>query len=558
MKLFAELYKALDATTKTKEKLRALVLYFQHAPSEDAAWAIYFLVGRRPRLALSWPKLRAWACRAAAIPDWLFDECYHAVGDLAETIALVLPAQRSADVEPLHHWIGARLLPLARLDDAGQRDVLVQAWAALDSTERLVWNKLITGAFRVGVSQQLVTRALAEVANLPADVVAHRLMGHWQPTAAFYQALTAPETTATALSRPFPFFLAHPLEDPVESLGDVASWQAEWKWDGIRAQFIRRQGQVFLWSRGEELVTERFPEIAETALWLPDGTVLDGEILPWKDGQVLPFAQLQRRIGRKNLGARMLAAVPVVFLAFDILERSGEDVRARPLHERRAWLEELIQGAHLDRLILAPIVSAPLAPEGEGWKELARLREDSRARGVEGLMLKRLDSAYGVGRQRGAWLKWKINPFTMDAVLIYAQRGSGKRASIYTDYTFGVWDEGKLVPVAKAYSGLTDEEIRAVDRFVRHNSLEKFGPVRAVPPVHVFELAFEGIQFSTRHKSGVAVRFPRIARWRKDKKPEEADTLKTLRGLIPEGSKGERGSSASSGSRIEEQGQELY
>ncbi|MCI0376735.1 MAG: ATP-dependent DNA ligase [Gemmataceae bacterium] len=551
MKLFAELYQALDATTKTKEKLRALVSYFQQSPPQDAAWAVFFLLGRRPRLALSWPKLRAWACKAAAIPDWLFDECYHAVGDLAETIALVLPEHRSTDVEPLHHWIETQLLSLAKLDDSGQREVLEQAWAGLNQMERFVWNKLITGAFRVGVSHQLVTRALAQVANLPAGVVAHRLMGHWQPTAAFYQSLIEPETADTALSRPFPFFLAHPLEDPVESLGDVALWQAEWKWDGIRAQFIRRQGQVFLWSRGEELVTERFPEIAESALWLPDGTVLDGEILPWKDGHVLPFAQLQRRIGRKNLSARMLAAVPVVFLAFDILERTGEDVRAMPLHERRAWLEELIQAAHVDRLILAPKLTVGRTflsdqtdknvhptSSASSWEELARLREESRARGVEGLMLKRLDSAYGVGRQRGAWWKWKINPFTMDAVLIYAQRGSGKRASIYTDYTFGVWDEGKLVPVAKAYSGLTDEEIRQVDRFVRQNSLEKFGPVRAVPPVHVFELAFEGIGFSTRHKSGVAVRFPRIARWRKDKKPEEADTLATLRKLIPDTPKG--------------------
>jgi DNA ligase-1 len=529
MRAFADLYATLDETTKTNAKVEALVRYFAAAPPADAAWALYFLSGRKPRQVVPTKKLRAWAIEAAGLSEWLFDESYHAVGDLAETIALLLPSPVASSAEPLHVWV-QRLIALRGAPEAEQRDVLLRAWRELDNRQRYVLNKLITGAFRVGVAHLLVIRALARVSGLEPGLVTHRLMGNWEPTPEFFTALLAPDAAAVDLSRPYPFFLAMPLEGGPEELGAISDWQAEWKWDGIRSQLLRRAGQTFLWSRGEELVTERFPELGELGPYLPAGTALDAEVLPWRDGAVLPFAVLQKRIGRKKLGKKILAEAPVAVMAYDLLELDGVDLRERPLRDRRRKLEHLIRSVHApDRLLLSPVIAAA------SWEELAAIRAESRERGVEGLMLKRLSSPYRVGRQRGDWWKWKISPLKVDAVLVYAQRGSGKRASLYTDYTFAVWDEERrLVPVAKAYSGLTDAEIREVDAFVRSHTVEKFGPVRSVQPELVFELAFEGIQRSTRRKSGVAVRFPRMLRWRHDKPPAEADTLDTLRALLVE------------------------
>jgi DNA ligase-1 len=525
MKAFAELYAALDETTKTNEKVEALTGYFSRVPSADASWAAAFLMGRRPKRLMESRKLAQWAIEESGIPGWLFEECYHAVGDFAETIALLLPAAQSSSDRPLHYWIEERLLPLRDADDGAKRASLVSAWREMDERQRFAWNKIITGEFRVGVSQSLVVRAVAAVSGLDAAVVSHRLMGDWQPTAAFWTELVARDTRDADVSRPYPFFLAYPLEGPIEELGDIHQWQAEWKWDGIRAQLIRRQGHTFVWSRGEELMTDRFPELEALGARLPEGVVVDGEVLPWKNGEPLPFAQMQRRIGRKVLGPRILTEVPVVIVGYDLLELAGEDIRERPLELRRASLEAIAPPD--SALIVSPIVRA------ETWEELAVRREEARARKVEGFMLKRLGSPYRVGRRRGDWWKWKIQPYSVDAVLIYAQPGHGRRASLFTDYTFGVWDGNELVPFAKAYSGLTDEEIRQVDAFVRGNTIERFGPVRAVKPELVFELAFEGIQRSPRHRSGIAVRFPRMARWRIDKKAEEADTLETIRALLP-------------------------
>jgi DNA ligase 1 len=528
VRAFADLYAALDETTKTNEKIAAMANYFRAAPPEDAAWAVHFLIGRRPKRLIPTRDLVEWAIQEAGISDWLFGECYQAVGDLAETIALLLPAARASSEKPLRYWVEERLLPMRNWDDAARRESLVEAWREMNERQRFAWNKLITGEFRVGVSQNLVVRALAAVSGVDANVLAHRLMGDWQPTADFAAHILAKETADADVSRPYPFCLAYPLEGEVEELGGVSDWQIEWKWDGIRSQLIRRAWRTFLWSRGEELVTDRFPELAAAGALLPEGTVLDGEILPWKDGAPLPFTQMQRRIGRKELGAKILAEVPVVLVAFDLVELGGEDVRERPLEWRRAELERIVAAAGQEsQLVTSPVV------EGTSWEDLKRTREQARARGVEGFMLKRRESPYRVGRRRGDWWKWKINPYSVDAVLIYAQPGSGRRASLFTDYTFGVWDGGELVPFAKAYSGLTDEEIRQVDAFVRNNTLEKFGPVRRVKPELVFELAFEAIQRSPRHRSGIAVRFPRMARWRTDKKAGDADTIETIRALLP-------------------------
>lgn len=532
MKRFAELYTELDTTTKTNEKVDALVRYFSAAPPDDAAWALFFLSGRRLKGVLNSRKLHTWALEATGIPEWLFSECYDAVGDIAETITLLLPTPERSTDKPLTWWVEERLLPLRVLEEPAQREIMLTAWGELDTMQRFVWNKLITGGFRVGVSQLLITRAIAQVSGADSKAVAHRLMGEWQPTSEFWAQLISEEAGDADISKPYPFCLAYAVEEDFASLGDVHEWQAEWKWDGIRSQLIRREGQVFIWSRGEELVTERFPELASMGERLPDGTVLDGEVLPWKDGAVMPFAQLQTRIGRKNLTKKILTDVPVIFLAYDVLEWEGTDVREQPLTWRRERVAEIVERTADPHLLLSPVV------EAESWDALAALQASGRERSVEGLMLKRKSSPYRTGRQRGDWWKWKVSPLTVDAVLIYAQRGSGKRASLYTDYTFGVWDDGedgerKLVPFAKAYSGLTDAEIRQVDAFIRRNTMEKFGPVRTVKPELVFELAFEGIQRSSRHKSGIAVRFPRIINWRTDKQIEDADSLETIRAMLP-------------------------
>jgi len=551
MRAFAELYARLDATTSSNAKLAALQDYLATAPPADAAWAVYFLAGGRPRQVVPTRVLRDLAIRLCGLPEWLFEESYQAVGDFAETLSLLLPESTQVADESLQWWL-EQLLPLRGLPPEELAPRLQALWTRLDRQSLMVSLKLLTGGFRVGVSKLLVTRALAGLAGVDAKRVAQRMVGYTdlahQPTPQRYLALIAQESAEEHAQRggqPYPFFLAHPLQEPLERfdavLGPPQEWLVEWKWDGIRAQLVKRDGRAWLWSRGEELITERFPELAQLAAALPDGTVLDGELVIWKappdsDEQafgVQPFALLQQRIGRKTLGKKLLDELPAALLAYDLLEWQGEDWRSRSQDQRRAQLEALVDGIADARLRLSPRVT------GDDWQVLARQREASRQLGVEGMMLKRRDSLYGVGRTRdlGLWWKWKIDPFSIDAVLIYAQRGHGRRASLYSDYTFAVWDDSApgervLVPFAKAYSGLTDEEMRKVDAIVRRTTVDKFGPVRSVTPTLVFELGFEGIALSKRHKSGIAVRFPRMLRWRTDKTIEQADTLATLQGLL--------------------------
>ena len=556
MKVFAALYRELDATTSSLAKQAALQHYFLSAQAGDAAWAVYFLAGGKPRQIVPSKLLRTLAQEAAGLPKWLFDESYDAVGDLAETISLLLPAPTQSHELGLAVWIEQRLLPLRKLAPELLTETLRAHWDQLATDERLVYFKLMTGGFRVGVSKLQVTQALAAVGGIDTKRVAQRLMGYLhisgQPTAEDYALLVAPENSGElnqkTSGQPYPFFLAHPFNLPLTQfdavLGVPENWLVEWKWDGIRAQLVRRAGQVWIWSRGEELVTERFPELAAMAAALPDGCVIDGEIVVWRNdaesadskaGKVQPFAQLQKRIGRKTIGAKMLRDLPVVLLGYDLLEYEGQDLRAKPQFERRAWLDQLIEQLAQPQLLPSPVLHAA------SWDEFARQREAARSMGVEGMMLKARAAQYGVGRTKdvGVWWKWKIEPMSIDAVLIYAQRGHGRRASLYSDYTFAVWDgapdqpERKLVPFAKAYSGLTDVEMAKVDAVIRKTTIETFGPVRSVKPTLVFELAFEGIARSPRHKSGIAVRFPRMLRWRIDKPIAEADTLETLSALLP-------------------------
>jgi DNA ligase-1 len=558
MRVFAALFAELDASTATLDKVAALRRYFTTAPAEDAAWAVYFLAGGKPRQVVPTALLRATACREASLPDWLFEESYQAVGDLAETIALVLPPPEAPRDLGLAAWMEQRLLPLRGQPPQAQADALAAWWRELDATGRFLLTKLIGGGFRVGVSRLLVQRALAEAFGVDAKTVAQRMMGYTDaktlPSAARFEALHAAQTQADP-GQPYPFFLAHQLLDDGQPLGvrlgAVSDWLAEWKYDGIRAQVVRREGGCWIWSRGEELVTDRFPEVVALADALPDGTVLDGEILVWRDGAPAPFNDLQRRIGRKTLTKKLLDEAPVTFVAYDLLEWQREDWRVRPLCERRAQLEALCATSGL-----------PLSPRvvSDDWSALAAQRQGARARGVEGLMLKAVHSAYGSGRTKaeGVWWKWKVDPLSVDCVLIYAQAGHGRRASVYTDYSFAVWSRPprdaaeaaavveaiarrepalpgalQLVPFAKAYSGLNDEEFAQVDRVIRANTLEKFGPVRSVRPTMVFELGFEGVNASTRHKSGIAVRFPRMMRIRRDKPLHEADSLDQLRSMLP-------------------------
>ena len=535
MREFAALYRELDATTSTRAKRTALADYFRRAEAADAAWAVYFLSGGKPRQAVPAKTLRALAARAAGVADWLFEESYQAVGDLAETIALLLPAGRPlAEPLPLAVWVEQRLLALRALPAAEVESALLAWWDELDAAERFVWNKLITGGFRVGVSRQLVVQGVAEACGLAPHLIAERLTGGFAPSASAWRALIDPQTAQGPGGRPYPFFLAQALTEAPQTLGPREDWAAEWKWDGIRAQIVRRAGGVFVWSRGEELVTDRFPEVSTIARALPEGCVVDGELVAWRDAAPAPFALLQQRIARRTLSAAVLARAPVAFIAYDLLERDGEDLRAQPFSARRARLEQLLAELPAAAPGQPGFTVSPLV-EAANWDELARIREQSRARGVEGLMLKRRASAYGAGRTRssplGEWWKWKIDPFAVDAVLVYAQRGHGRRASLYTDYTFALWHDGALVPFAKAYSGLTDAEIAEVDAWIRRNTVEKFGPVRSVRPHFVCEVGFEGIAASARHKSGVAVRFPRILRLRTDKTVEQADTLAHLRDL---------------------------
>jgi DNA ligase-1 len=525
---FAELYDEIDTTTSTNLKVAAMARYFRQAPPADAAWAAYILSGRRLKRFIGPSLLRRWLVEVSGLPEWLVDESYSAVGDMAETIALLMETEEAAKVAtdvPVAEWIDERLLPLRDESEDKQRDAIVTWWRTLPYRECFLLNKLLTGELRVGVSELLVTRALAEVLSVSRADVARRFMGEWRPSAAFWEGLKSAEVSSADPSAPYPFYLASPLEDDVAMLGAPADWQIEWKWDGIRGQLIRRGGQCFIWSRGEELVTDRFPEIVAAAAALPDGVVLDGELVAWKDGAIRPFADLQQRIGRKRLTPSILERVPVHFLAYDLLEEQSTDIRELPMQERRARLEALLAGA-------PGVLSLSTIVEAATWDELASLRAESRTRSVEGLMLKARASAYGTGRQRGSWWKWKIEPYTFDAVMVYAQPGHGRRSNLYTDYTFGVWHENELVPVAKAYSGLSNSEIAELDKWIRAHTLEKFGPVRAVEPTQVFELAYEGIAASSRHKSGIALRFPRIVRWRTDKPAAEADTLLNLQAVL--------------------------
>lgn len=525
--MFAALVFKVSSSTKTNDKIEALAEYFIIAEDKDKVWVIAIFSGRRPKRIVSTTLLSGWCIELAKIPSWLFVESYSTVGDLAETIALLLPESenKSSKGESLSYYL-EQFIALEKAEESVRKKFILDSWNQMNHAERFVFNKLITGSFRIGISQSLMVNALAKTVTLSSSVIAHRISGNWDPSTISFADMLNTEVVDVDHSKPYPFYLAYALEDETATLGDATEWQAEWKWDGIRGQIIKRDNQLFVWSRGEELMTEKFPEYFILKDLLPDGIVLDGEIIPAQDGKPLPFAVLQTRIGRKNITKKQLTEAPISFFAYDLLEFNYEDWREKPLEERRNKLEEIVQNIQHHSILLSPVIHFT------NWEELTAIRQNSREMNSEGIMLKRKNSTYQVGRKRGDWWKWKIDALTIDCVLIYAQKGAGRRSNLYTAYTFAVKDGDQLIPFTRAYSGLTDKEFAEVDHFVKRNSLEKFGPVRTVKPELVFEIAFEGIAASKRHKSGVALRFPRMSRWRKDKKPDEINTLDDLKAML--------------------------
>jgi DNA ligase 1 len=527
LELFAQLVTELSSSTKTNDKLQSLVDYFAIAPDSDKVWVIAIFSGRRPRRAVNSRLMREWCAEITNYPSWLFDECYHTVGDLAETLALLLPETNQGNQinKSLSHYLET-FISIEKQDELIRKKFILDSWNQMNRDERFVFNKLITGSFRIGVSQKTIVNSLAKTIDLSSSVIAHRISGNWDPSTTSFNDLLSESASITDFSKPYPFYLAYALEEEPENLGEPCEWQAEWKWDGIRGQMIKRNNELFVWSRGEELMTDKFPEYFILKDLLPDGIAIDGEIIPAVDRKPLPFSVLQTRIGRKNIGKKQLLEAPICFFAYDLLEYNGSDIRSLPLHERRRSLEEIILPIKNKSIQISEIINF------DSWDQLAALRKNSREMNSEGIMLKRKISDYKVGRKRGDWWKWKIDPLTIDCVMVYAQKGSGRRSNLYTDYTFAVKDGDNLVTFTKAYSGLTDKEFAQIDNFVKRNSIEKFGPVRTVKPELVFEIAFEGIAASNRHKSGVALRFPRMNRWRKDKTPDEINTLDDLKQML--------------------------
>lgn len=525
MKEFIDLYRIIDQTSSINNKIDALVTYFNKVNDEDKLWTIALFTSRRPPRAVTTNLLRQWAAELAELPLWLFEDTYHIVGDLAETISLVVPKNESNNCASLTSIIN-ELIELKPKTESEKKFYIIHKWSSLNTDERFIFNKILTGGFRLGVSQKTITRALSKFLNIEQKVISHRLMGNWIPGTTTFKALILEPSEGEDESKPYPFYLAHALDKSVEKLGNDDDWTAEWKWDGIRGQLIKRQGKIYVWSRGEDLVTEKFPEFKVLSESDQNNFVIDGEIIPLVNGIPLPFQSLQTRLGRKSISKKQLKEVPIHLIAYDLLEIDGIDIRNEPLWHRRKLLEKLIHN------INSPVLLFSEELRFANWNSLSELRQQSRINHAEGIMIKKKSSTYGVGRQKGAWWKWKVDPLEIDAVMLYAQRGHGRRANLYTDFTFAVKDGENLVPFAKAYSGLTDEEFRAITAFVRKNTIEKFGPVVSVIPELVFTLAFEGISESKRHKSGVALRFPRINRWRKDKSVDDIDTIQTLKSML--------------------------
>lgn len=523
---FTKLVQDLDQTTSNNRKVEILTQYFlQPEGDKSKLWAIALFTGKRPSRIVNTSLIRSWCAEVANIPLWLFEQNYHIIGDLAETISLVLPLHASRLETKLDEMID-QMQSTKNLSEPLKKDFIISMWKSMDKDQVWVFNKLITGGFRLGVSKNLIIQALSNSVGTDVNHIAYLLMGKWTPETISWSYFTDDTEAKSDLSKPFPFYLAHAL--PPKELENIHpdEWAAEWKWDGIRCQLIHRKGSCFLWSRGEELMTDKFPELESSLSSQKKDLVIDGEIVAWKNDGPMDFQKLQTRIGRKHPGKKIMNDVPIKFIAYDILELNGKDLRNLTFSERRVILETMVQDINEEIIALSPLVYF------DNVASLTLMRNEASDHFAEGLMLKRKTGIYHSGRRTGDMWKWKKDPFLIDAVLIYAQRGHGRRANLFSDFTFALRDGDKLLPFAKAYSGLTDAEISEITEYVRKNTLETFGPVKSVKAELVFELAFEGISLSTRHKSGIAVRFPRINRWRKDKSVQDIDTIEGIKKLL--------------------------
>jgi DNA ligase-1 len=518
---FAALLEALLFTPSRNGKLRLMQEYFATAPDPERGWALAALTGE-----LSFDEAKPSQVRALAasrVDPELLGWSYDFVGDLAETVSLIWPA---APGGKSHVPSLSEIVEKLRLVRRGEVAALLEPWLdALDATGRWALLKLVTRELRIGVSARLAKTALAEWSGVPIDHIEevwHGLVPPYQPLFDWLEGrCQRPEIGD--LPNFNPLMLAQPLEDADIAGLDPRDYLAEWKWDGIRVQLVDRGAEKRLYSRSGDEIGAAFPDICAA---MPSEVTLDGELLVTRDGEVGPFNDLQQRLNRKTPNAKLLRDFPAAVRLYDMLREGSEDLRGQSFAERRRRLEAWYSRAPRPALDLSPLV--PFT----SWEELKELRDGARERGIEGLMLKRADSLYVAGRPKGPWFKWKRGALTLDTVLMYAQRGHGKRSSFYSDYTFGAWRDNELVPVGKAYSGFTDEELRRLDLWVRNNTVRRWGPVREVRPEIVLEVAFDSVHRSTRHRSGVAMRFPRIHRIRWDKPFREADTLEALEKLL--------------------------
>ena len=521
MKAFSLMYRRLESTTSTLKRTAIIADFFRQASDKDKLWTIALFTHKRPRRTITTSYLRLWAAELANIPNWLFEDTYHIVGDLAETIAKIIPPPTYTSDNSLSYWV-EMLIALKDKEEADKKEAILEAWKILDTDSRFLFNKLITGGFRIGVAQRTIVKALSAVLDQEENVIAHKLMGNWSPLAISYEELLLSDDPTADSSKPYPFYLASPLDSPLDKLGSAGEWYAEYKWDGMRGQLIKRDKNVFLWSRGEELIIDQFPEFI-TLRNVESDFVIDGEILVFRDNQIKGFDHIQKRIGRKKVSKKILESHPAIMMAYDIMELNNNDIRELSQANRRIKLESLIDQNDFSNLIkISPLISF------NDWSALGQIRNLAREKNAEGLMLKSKLGPYKTGRKRGDWYKWKVDPMTFDGVLLYAQRGHGRRANLYSDFTFAVKDGDNLVPITKSYIGLTDNELTQISQFVRKNTIERFGPVSSVTPKLVFEVGFEGISKSNRRKVGISLRSPRILRWRHDKSVNEIDSLSDI------------------------------
>lgn len=523
MQNFIELFKNLDSLNSTNRKLILLKEYFKTEKEENLDFAIYLLSGKKRKKLVSTKLLKELLLKFANLDEWVFEECYAEVGDFAETVNLLLPISYNnlANCDLKRDYIS--LTNITKLED--KINYILQCWQTYNFYARFLFNKIISGTLRIGVSDGLVIKALSEVFSISPHSCAQILMGNWNPTSTTICSKLK-NNNIKPVSTPYPFCLAQTFDKQIEPT-KLSEWIIEKKYDGIRCQIIKRNNEVYIWSRGEEILNEQFPDLIDAFQALDNGTVIDGELLAYTTNfEIDSFNKLQKRLNKKNPSKKLILEIPCFVIAYDILEFNGKDIRFYPLKERKLILSELCKSKTISLLKISEEYTF------KNWDEVVTFKSTCKRNHCEGLMFKKIDEIYVSGKRVNSWIKWKFQPYTLDAILLYAQKGRGKRSGLYTDYSFGLWNNNELVPFAKAYSGLSNKEIHELNQWIKQNTLEKFGTVRLVKPQHVFEIAFEGINISKRHKSGFAVRFPRILRWRKDKLVHEANHIEDLKKLI--------------------------